>query len=198
MALSTLVLSICAGHTGRCERGYGMDTKERRAELLRLLQADDKPMSASSLGEHFGVSRQIIVGDIALLRASGADILATPRGYLLNQKEEEAAEEDEGYVVVCNHDKVQLEEEFYAIIDNGGQVLNVSVEHPIYGTITQPLDIKSRYEADKLLNKIAMSGAKLLCSLTDGVHLHAISCPDPESYRRILVVLKEKGILYMK
>lgn len=175
-----------------------MDAKERREQLLKLLKMDIKPMSATSLAEKFGVSRQIIVGDIALLRASGTDILATPRGYIMNRKENEGEDNTDSYVVVCRHDKVQLEDELYVIVDNGGVLLNVVVDHPLYGSINQPLDIKSRYDADNFIAKIAMTGASLLGSLTDGIHMHTIRCPDPESYRRILVGLKEKRLLYTK
>ena len=175
-----------------------MEAKQRREELLQLLQMDIKPMSASNLAEHFSVSRQIIVGDIALLRASGADIIATPRGYLLNKKDGQEGDPTDAYVIACRHDKSMLETELYTILDNGGRFQSVSIDHPIYGSISQPLDIRSRYDADQFISKVAMTGADLLCSLTEDVHLHSIRCPDPEAYRRILVALKEKGILYTK
>lgn len=175
-----------------------MEASERREEILKLLQMDIKPMSASNLAEHFGVSRQIIVGDIALLRASGTNIIATPRGYILNKNAAEGADPTDAYVIACRHDKSMLETELYTIIDNGGRFQNVSIDHPIYGTIAQPLDIRSRYDADQFVNQVAVSGASLLCDLTEDVHLHSIRCPDPEAYRRILVALKEKGILYTK
>ena len=174
-----------------------MDASERRDEILKLLQMDIKPMSASNLADRFEVSRQIIVGDIALLRAAGADILATPRGYLLSKKED--GEEDslaDGYVIACRHDKTLLETELYAVIDNGGRFLNVSIEHPLYGNMVQELDIRSRYDADEFVRKVTMTGASLLCELTDDIHLHTIRCPDAEAYRRILVALKENGIVY--
>ena len=174
-----------------------MDAAQRRSEILKLLQMDIKPMSASNLAERFEVSRQIIVGDIALLRAAGADIMATPRGYLLNKKLDGVEDSPvDGYVIACRHDKSQLDAELYTVIDNGGRFINVSIEHPLYGSITQDMDIRSRYDADQMLSKIAVTGAQLLCSLTEGVHLHTIRCPDAEAYRRILVTLKERGILH--
>ena len=175
-----------------------MDASERRTQLLNLLQLDTKPVSATNLAERFGVSRQIIVGDIALLRASGSDIVATPRGYILNKAAEDDPDPTDSYVIACRHDKGQLETELLTIIDNGARFINISVEHPIFGTITQPLELRSRYDVDKYLSKVAVTGAALLSSLTDGVHLHTIRCPDPEAYRRILVTLKDKGLLYTK
>ena len=60
-----------------------MHAEERRETILKLLRQSAQPVSASTLAAQLSVSRQIIVGDIALLRAGGADILATPRGYCL-------------------------------------------------------------------------------------------------------------------
>ena len=60
-----------------------MDTKERREQILSLLAESAIPVSASKLAARFDVSRQIIVGDIGVLRAAGCEIEATARGYLL-------------------------------------------------------------------------------------------------------------------
>lgn len=173
-----------------------MSAKRRREELLKLLQMDIKPMSAGNIAEHFEVSRQIIVGDVALLRAAGHDIVATQSGYILNKRDADGGDADT-YILACRHDKVALEAELYTIVDNGGIIVNVSVDHPLYGTILQPLDIRSRYDADAFLKKVTVSGGLLLCSLTDGAHLHTIRCADPEAYRRILAGLREKGILHI-
>ncbi len=176
-----------------------MEAKKRREELLKLLQMDIKPMSASNIAERFGVSRQIIVGDVALLRAAGQDIVATQSGYILNRPKGEGADVDsDTYILACKHDKAFLEEELYAIVDNGGVLLNVSVDHVLYGSITKQLNISSRFEADEFVKRVVVTGASLLCSMTDGAHLHTIRCADPEAYRRILTRLKDKGILYMK
>ena len=175
-----------------------MTAKQRREELLNLLRMDIKPMSANNIADRFGVSRQIIVGDIALLRAAGHEIIATQNGYFLQRREGEEAGDADTYVLACRHDKALLEVELYTIVDNGGIVVNVSVDHPLYGAITQPLDIRSRYDANAFLSKVAVSGGNLLCSLTDDAHLHTIRCASPEAYRRILAGLRERGILYTK
>ena len=60
-----------------------MRAEERRQAIRELLQRAKQPVSATALAAQFSVSRQIIVGDIALLRAAGADISATPRGYVI-------------------------------------------------------------------------------------------------------------------
>ena len=48
-----------------------MDTAARRAAISETLRTAEKPVSASALARRYQVSRQIIVGDIALLRAAG-------------------------------------------------------------------------------------------------------------------------------
>ena len=52
-------------------------TKNRKETLLQLLKEAPKPLNGQSLAEHFHVTRQIIVQDIAVLRADGAPILST-------------------------------------------------------------------------------------------------------------------------
>ena len=42
----------------------------RRKEIIRTLQTNKTPLSGTALGEKLGVSRQIIVQDIALLRTA--------------------------------------------------------------------------------------------------------------------------------
>lgn len=173
-----------------------MNASQRRKEILELLHLDIKPMSASNLAERFGVSRQVIVGDIALLRASGTEITATARGYILDKANSDSNDLLDTYVLACRHDKVMLEDELHSIVDNGAQLLNITVEHPVYGNITQDLNIGSRFEAGKFVSSVAVTGSQLLCFLTGGVHFHTIRCKDPEAYRRILISLKDKGILH--
>ena len=60
-----------------------MDGKARRQEIIRLLSRTSGPISGSSLSGMLGVSRQVIVQDIALLRTEHP-ILATAQGYLLH------------------------------------------------------------------------------------------------------------------
>ena len=106
-----------------------MDGRTRREGILRLLAGSDACLSASKLAERFGVTRQVIVSDIALLRANGQKILATRLGYRL----ERAPEQGKLASVVCRHGDRQVVDEFCAVVDNGGAGLNVIVEHPLYG-----------------------------------------------------------------
>ena len=161
---------------------------DRKQAIIEEIQKSDKPVSASKLAKHFGVSRQIIVGDIALLRAAGTQIIATPRGYLLEDKPHPLEKK-----IAVSHSNDQLAEELYTIIDLGGMVVDVIVEHPIYGELVGNLHLASRYDVDQFLKKVET--ATPLSQLTSGVHLHTIRYPSQEVIQRIGNALKDKGIL---
>lgn len=101
---------------------------------MRELRGAERPVSATKFAKELSVSRQIIVGDVALLRASGEKILATPRGYILERTNGQAE-----YTVACVHDFENMEKELTIMVDNGCTVVNVTVEHPLYGQLTGPL-----------------------------------------------------------
>jgi transcriptional regulator of NAD metabolism len=172
-----------------------MDAAQRREGIRCTLHASSAPISASALAKKFGVSRQVIVGDVALLRAANVPISATPRGYVM-QKDTERR----GLVrtIACCHDKENIAQEMYTIVDNGCGILDVIVEHAVYGQISGQLHAFSRYDVDCFLKKVERSEALPLCNLTGGVHLHTIICPDENAYQRVLDQLKEKGFLFEK
>ncbi|MBQ9117961.1 MAG: transcription repressor NadR [Clostridia bacterium] len=168
-----------------------MHGEERRNLIIARLQSVKGPISATSLAKEFSVTRQIIVADIALLRAAGHSIRAEHRGYVLSD-----ANSLGGICkrIVVKHGKNDVREEFYAVVDNGGKVLDVIVEHSIYGTISVKLDIFTRYDADTFVSKIQETGANPLSLLTEGLHVHTISVPDEESFSRIVKKLKDLEI----
>ena len=166
-----------------------MQAKARREAILNTLRCSQQPVSASTLATDFSVSRQVIVGDIALLRASGADISATPRGYVIRQ-------EETGYIhkVAARHSGAEaMEAELNAIVDQGCTVLDVIVEHPIYGQLTGPLDLSSRYDVSQFIARSAET--QPLSVLTEGIHLHTLSCPDEAAFRRCVERLRTLGVL---
>ncbi len=165
--------------------------EERRKQILEILSSSQDPVTASSLAARFGISRQVIVGDIAILRASGHFITPTPSGYTAGEK----SEAENISVIACRHNVKDTRKELYAIVDNGGHVLDVTVEHPIYGEIRGTLDIASRYDADKFCESLEKSSAATLSSITDGIHLHKIKYRDSGSLARIKEALSECGVL---
>lgn len=165
---------------------------KRREEILKILKQSKEPVSASVLAGRFSVSRQIIVGDIALLRAAAHEISATPRGYILQK----GPTERETFTIACRHDDQLLAQELYTVVDNGCGLLDVIVEHPLYGQISGSLQIFSRYDADLFLRKLEENRANPLCALTGGVHLHTLSCPSEEACQRVREGLRKQGILF--
>ena len=170
-----------------------MNAAERRTKITHLLAQADKPVSATVLAAQCGVSRQIIVGDVALLRAGGLSVLATPRGYVLENSSTPTYAERR---VVCRHGDDRLLEELYTVVDLGGALIDVTVEHPIYGQICAPLHIFSRYDADAFSAKLQTPGAKPLCDLTEGIHLHTLRAADEAALDRVTQGLQEKGFLF--
>lgn len=173
-----------------------MTASARRAAVLAQLEAADTPVSASLLAKEFSVSRQIIVGDIALLRASGEEILSTPKGYMMQSNAHPAP----GVIrtLACVHTPTETEAELSSIVYYGGEILDVSVSHPVYGEISAPLNIKSNHDIALFLEKVHQDEASLLSNLTDGLHLHRVLFPSNESYASVCKALQEKGILFVE
>ena len=167
-----------------------MDTLERRQAIARCLEQAEKPISATKLAQQFDVSRQIIVGDVALLRASGMEISATPRGYLLPRA-------PEGIVrtLACRHGEELMEAELNAIVDQGCTVVDVIVDHPIYGQITGALNLSNRYEVGQFAEQCRRQAAPPLSRLTEGIHLHTVFCANEAAFLRVQQALQALGVL---
>ncbi len=167
-----------------------MNAAQRRERILESLKAAQAPLSAAALAQRLSVSRQIIVGDVALLRAGGEDITATPRGYVLERPRAGLRR-----TVACLHSGADMERELTLMVDQGCAVENVIVEHPVYGQLTGPLDLSSRYDIAQFIRKIEENAARPLSLLTDGIHLHTLRCPDEEAFERAVKALGEAGFL---
>lgn len=170
-----------------------MEATKRRDSIVSILSQENRPLSARKLAALLSVSRQIIVGDVALLRASGVDVIATPKGYVL-----ESASMTNKFVgqLASHHSAAETKTELYAVVDNGGEVVDVIVEHPIYGELRGRLSISSRYDADRFMETIENKQANLLSELTGGVHLHTIACADKKTFDRIKKELDDLSLLY--
>jgi len=165
---------------------------ERRNKLLKILQKTKEPIIGSELAESFDVSRQVIVQDIALLRAGGKNILATSQGYILS---ENIGMEMVRTKIACRHNDGDVEDELMTIINHGAKIIDVIVEHPLYGELNGLLMIKSAADVKNFMKKYKQEGATLLAALTDGVHLHTIEAINEEVIERLKGVLKQKGYL---
>lgn len=166
-----------------------MDTNTRRKNVLQEIMESQKPISASEIAKKLNVSRQVIVGDVAILRAKGNEILATARGYIIEKSK------TNNYKVACFHKPSETKQELYTIVDLGATVVDIIIEHEIYGDITGNLNLSSRKDVDDFLEKVKSSGAKLLSELTLGVHLHTISCKDKDHFNQVYQALNDKNFL---
>lgn len=164
---------------------------QRRTQIKEQLLAAQGPLSANFFAGQFKVSRQTIVGDIALLRASGEAITAAFNGYLYRDEQTVFTGK-----VVCKHTPAETENELRLIVANGGQVLDVTVAHELYGEITGQLNLTNNQEITRFMRNYQAKQAHLLSELTAGVHLHTISCADKAQFAVIKAKLADAGILY--
>ena len=156
--------------------------------IPKLLHQSAHPISASALAERFSVTRQVIVGDIALLRSGGADILATPRGYCI-----QGAAPGLVRRVAVRHTPHRMETELNIMVDNGCTVVDVIVEHPLYGQLTGSLQLSTRAEVEQFMARSLTT--QPLSALTGGIHLHTLLCPDEAAFQRVREALRQEDIL---
>lgn len=165
-----------------------MTGSERRTAIINQIKNSTVPVSGKALAAQYAVSRQVIVQDIALLRAKDWEILSTNRGYLMNHPKSV-----ERIFWVC-HNGEQIEEELNAVVDLGGVVLDVAVQHQVYGELRAPLNIRSRRQVQQFLEDIQSGRSKPLTNLTSGHHCHKICAESEEILDMIEETFKKMGI----
>lgn len=147
-----------------------MTGQERRRLIIEILLSSKDPIPGYKLADEFDVSRQVIVQDIALLRAERNNIMATSRGYLIYSNNNNLKKR----VVATNHDSDKIEEELRTVVDYGGRLLNVIIEHDVYGDIKADLMIETENDIENFLEKMKENKALPLMALTNGEHYHTI------------------------
>lgn len=167
--------------------------EERRSEILKLLSQSGQALSGSKLAKMLGVSRQVIVTDMALLRAERNDIIATNSGYVISGKVEAARGERRVFKV--SHTDEQLESELSAIVDLGGTVLDVFIEHKVYGTISAPLNISSKRDIQNFIADLKSGVSTPLKNITNNFHYHTIEAKNSKVLDEIADALQKKGFL---
>lgn len=162
----------------------------RRENIIQILKQRDEPVVGTELARLLGVSRQVIVQDIALLRVStDYRILATNKGYIIFEKEKDSVQR----IIPVSHEEDDIEDELLTIINNGGKIHNVILEHDIYGDITVDLIIESKSDLEDFLYKLNVTKAKPLSLLSNGAHFHTVSAISEEVLDNIERALKKKG-----
>ena len=166
-----------------------MNGNERREDMINCIKTSEEPVSGSFLAKKYGVSRQVVVQDIALLRARGYDIISTNKGYVVNKSGEVTK------VFKVSHTDEQTQEELNTIVDLGGKVIDVFVNHKTYGRICAPLNISSRRNAAQLIENIKAGKSTLLKNITSNFHYHTVSADSGETMDLIEKALIDKNFL---
>jgi transcriptional regulator of NAD metabolism len=170
-------------------RGSGGEA--RRQNILAILRRTGGPVAGAELAQSLRVSRQVVVQDVALLRARGHRILATPHGYLAL----EGGARVSTSIAARHTGLVELEDEMATVVALGGTVVDITVEHPLYGEIRGMLMVRSHDDVRAFVARLRESGAAPLSSLTRGVHLHTLEAESDAALAQIVRALREKGYL---
>ena len=157
-----------------------MTGPERRTAIINQIKTSSAPVPGKALAAQYEVSRQVIVQDIALIRAAGHDIISTNRGYILH--ESHLVER----IFKVKHTDDQVEDELYTIVDLGGRVRNVMVNHRVYGHMEGSLNINSRRNAAEFTP---------LKNITSDYHYHVVEADSENTLDMIQEALEEKGFL---
>ena len=171
-----------------------MTSETRREEILKALKKAQGPITGNQLSQLFGVTRQVVVSDIAILRASGEQIVATPQGYLLYPG---PLGPGVRRTIAARHSNELeiIKEELLLVVELGGTVIDVTVEHPLYGEMTGNLQCRSTSDVEQFVSKMAELNAEPLLVLNNGLHLHTIEAPDEGTMAKIMAALEESGFL---
>jgi len=169
-----------------------MTGTERREAIVRKMQEGSTALSGTKLASLYGVSRQVIVQDIALIRAAGYDVISTNKGYILNSPAENKIVER---IFKVKHTDEQIEDELCSIVDLGGCVVNTMINHKVYGHLEAPLNVKSRRNVMEFLKDIHSGKSSPLKNVTSGYHYHTVSADSEETLDLIENMLREKQIL---
>ncbi len=169
-----------------------MEGAKRREQLMKILNEQTEPISGGELSRLLKVSRQVIVQDITLLRATGINIFSTTKGYLIYQSDEPRVKR----IFKVRHTTEQIEDELCTFVDNGGKILDVIVTHEIYGDIATALTIRNRQDVYDFVNKVRERKIVPLKDLADGIHQHTVVADSEETLDRIERALADKGYLY--
>lgn len=166
-----------------------MKAINRRKEIAAQLLTAENPVSGSTLAEKFGVSRQIIVQDISLLKAAGYEILSTHHGYVVQSSPLKER------VFKLKHTTAETEDELNTIVDLGGTVVDVFVWHKVYGKVEAKMNIFSRMHVKQFIEGVRSGKSTELMNITGGYHYHTIRADSEEILDTIGKALDAKGYI---
>ena len=166
-----------------------MKAIDRRKAIANRLLSASEAITGSTLSEEFGVSRQIIVQDINMLKGSGYDIISTHNGYIIQKSPLKIR------VFKLHHTTEQTEDELNTIVDMGGTVVDVFVWHKVYGKMIAPLNIFSRLQVKQFIEGVRSGKSSELMNITGGYHYHTVRADSEEILDLIGNALENKGLI---
>ena len=162
---------------------------EGREKLLSMLAKSKEPIAGAEMAKQLSVSRQVIVQDIALLRAADNNIVSTNRGYVLLKPGKCER------IFKVRHTAEEIEKELQIIVDNGGRILDVFVYHKIYGVVKAPMNIKTRKDIYEYVKTLSSGKSSPLLKITDNYHYHTVQADSEDILDNIQKDLEECGFL---
>ena len=166
-----------------------MNGEQRRERIIDILKKSDVPVSGLALAKRLNVSRQVIVQDIALIRAADTDIYSTNRGYVIRGEKEHIR------IFKVKHEEKDVETEMNCIVDMGGWIKDVFVYHKVYGVIKAEMNIYSRRDIKEYMAEIENGKSTLLMNVTSGYHYHTVAAKDEQALDMIQEELTKLGFL---
>lgn len=166
----------------------------RRHLLIKWLKEEKKAVTGTALAKRANVSRQIIVGDINILKARNEPIVSTPSGYVYTETIPKQAKAQA--IIECTHNAEETRAELFTLVDYGVTVKNVSIVHPMYGDLNATIDVSNRYEVEQFFIKMNDTKGTYLSQLAnEGNHFHLIEAPSEENINLACEALRKMGIL---
>ena len=169
-----------------------MKAAERRKAIVNLLLSVENAISGGELSERFGVSRQIIVQDITVLKGMGYDILSTHRGYVMQKSPLKER------VLKVRHTTEQTEDELSLIVGLGGTVVDVFVWHKVYGKMQAKLNIFSPLHIKQFIEGVRTGKSSELMNITGGYHYHTVRADSEDILDKIEAALNERNYIAPK
>ena len=170
-------------------RSEKMKVADRRKAIVNLLLSSTEAISGGKLSEEFGVSRQIIVQDITVLKGLGYEILSTHNGYIIQKSPLKER------VFKVYHTTEQTEDELNTIVNLGGTVVDVFVWHKVYGKMTAPLNIFSSLQIKQFIEGVRSGKSSELMNITGGYHYHTVRADSEDVLDRIQSALEKRGYI---
>ena len=166
-----------------------MKANERRQAIANLLLIKKCAITGAELSSKYGVSRQIIVQDIAALKAQGYDIIPTHYGYVMNGSP--LVER----VLKVSHTTDETENELMLMVGAGATVVDVFVLHNVYGKISAPLNIYTEQQVKNFIYGVRNGKSTELMNITGGAHYHTIRAETEDILDAAEAAVKSAGYL---